>query len=252
LIRGGSRLRDGAGAEIRHHLGISAFASYATVDRNSVVVIADDVPFRVAALLGCAMLTGFGAVTHTASVRAGESVAIFGLGGVGQAAVMAAAASGAWPIVAVDPIPEKQHLASELGASHSCAPDDVRSLLDSLSLAGVDWAFEVVGFAPVIEAAYAVTGRGGSTVSVGLPHPDARIRLPALGLVAEGRSVLGSYMGSAQPQLDIPAMISLWRSGRLPVDRLVSAELPLTDINAALDALAEGTAVRQILLPGLG
>jgi len=249
LIRGGSRLRDPAGRQLRHHLGVSGFASHAVVDRNSVVVIDPDVPFAVAALFGCAMLTGFGAVTHTAGVGCGDSVAVFGLGGVGLATVMAASAAGAGPVLAVDPVPEKRALARELGAGHACSPQEAAGLVGAVCPGGVDWSFEVVGSAEALSMAYAVTGRGGGTVAIGLPPPDATIVLPALSIVAENRAILGSYMGEAQPQRDIPVMIRLWRSGRLPVDRLLSDELPLADINEALDALADGTAVRQVLRP---
>ncbi|WP_236792145.1 zinc-binding dehydrogenase [Amycolatopsis sp. GM8] len=249
LLRGGSRLRAPDESSIRHHLGVSAFASHAVVDRNSAVVVGNDVPDDIAALFGCAMLTGFGAVTHTASVGPGDSVAVFGLGGVGQAAVMSAAAAGANPLIAIDPIPAKQTLALELGATHACAPEDAAAYLARYADGGVDWAFEVAGSAKVLEAAYAATGRGGATVAVGLPHPDATFTMPALSIVATNRRILGSYMGSAQPQRDIPAMISLWRAGRLPVDRLKSAELPLSMINEAFEALADGTALRQTLKP---
>jgi Zn-dependent alcohol dehydrogenase len=249
LIRGGTRLRDERGEGVRHHLGVSGFATHAVVDRNSAVVIDSTVPADVAAMLGCAMLTGFGAVTHTAGVRPGEPVAVFGLGGVGQAVVMSAAAAGAYPIIAVDPIAAKRTLAFDLGASHACAPGDAAELLAAVSPGGVAWAFEAVGSATVLRAAYAATARGGGTVAIGLPHPDARLELPALSIVADSRSILGSYMGSAQPQVDIPTMIALWRAGRLPVDRLKSAEMVFEDINVALDALADGTAVRQILRP---
>jgi alcohol dehydrogenase len=119
LVRGGTRLHQ-ACADVRHHLGVSGFATHAVVDRNSVVVIDQHVPLTVAALFGCAMLTGFGAVTHTGDVGPGESVAVFDLGGVGQAVVMSAAAAGANPMIAVDPVPAKQELASELGATHGC------------------------------------------------------------------------------------------------------------------------------------
>ena len=247
LLGGGSRLRGPDGATLRHHLGVSAFASHAVVDRNSAVVIEDDVPTDIAALFGCAMLTGFGAVTHTAGVRPGESVAVFGLGGVGQAIVMTAAASGANPITAVDPIAGKRALALELGATQACAPDELDAFLPG---GGVDWAFEAVGSARVLESAYTATGRGGATVAVGLPHPDATITIPALSIVATNRRIVGSYMGSAQPQRDIPAMIGLWRAGRLPVERLKSAELPLSAINEAFEALADGSALRQVLRPG--
>jgi alcohol dehydrogenase len=249
LLRGGTRLHDPNGEHIRHHLGVSGFATHAVVDRNSVVVIDSTVPASVAALFGCAALTGFGAVTRTAAVRPGESVAVFGLGGVGLAVVMSAAAAGAHPVIAVDPIADKRALAREIGATHDCAPDELTDLLTSVSPGGVDWAFEVVGSAAAFGGAYDATKRGGGTVSVGLPHPDTRVEFSVLSLVAGNRCVRGSYMGSAQPQRDIPAMIALWQAGRLPVDRLMSAELGLDDLNMALDALADGVAIRQVLRP---
>ncbi|MEV0056071.1 alcohol dehydrogenase catalytic domain-containing protein [Saccharopolyspora shandongensis] len=249
LVGGGSRLKAGD-QQVRHHLGVSAFASHAVVDRSSAIVIDRDVPFETAALFGCAMLTGYGAVNHTAGVRPGESAVVFGLGGVGLAAVMSAAAAGAYPVVAVDPVPEKQELALQVGATHACAPEELEALMGEVAPERFDWAFEAVGSAKVFEAAYAVTGRGGGTVSAGLPHPDAVLQLPALSVVAENRRILGSYMGTAQPAVDVRAMVALWKAGRLPVDRLVSAELTLSQINEAMEELEAGRAVRQIVRPG--
>lgn len=248
LVGGGSRISTN-GEPIHHHLGVSAFSTHVVVDRSSVVVIDPDVPFDIAALFGCAMLTGFGAVTHTAQVRPGDTVAVFGLGGVGQAVVMAAAVAGAREIIAIDPVESKRTLATELGATHTCTPEQAQSVIAANAPGGVRWAFEVVGAAPVIEAAYDATARGGATVVVGLPHPDAKVTIPALSIVAMSRRILGSYMGSAQPQLDVPVMIGLWQAGRLPVHKLKSGELPLTQINGAFEALASGAAVRQILVP---
>ena len=270
LLAGGSRLRsvrpgggDGRdshdvhdvhdvhdGAElVHHHLGVSAFAEYAVVDRASAVVIDADVPFEVAAVLGCALLTGFGAVHNTAGVQAGETVTVLGLGGVGQAAVLGAVAADAAMVLAVDPVEHKRQLALELGASHACAPEDAAALLQSVTGGGTRWVFEAAGVAAVMEQAFALTGRGGTTVSIGLPPPDASIRLPALAFAGEGKTITGSYMGSAVPQRDIPAMVSLWRSGELPVEKMVTGVLPLGDVNEALEQLADGQAVRQLVLP---
>ncbi len=248
LIGGGRRLRDVAGP-IQHHLGVSAFAGYAVVDRSSAVVIDRDVPFDVAAVLGCAMLTGFGAVQNTAGVAAGESVTVIGLGGVGQAAVLGAVAAGASPVVAVDPVGHKRDLARSLGATHACAPDQAAALLTDLVGGGTRWVFEAVGSARVMEQAFALTGRGGTTVSVGLPPPDAVLTLPALAFVGEAKTFTGSYMGSSVPQRDVPKMVQQWRSGRLPVERLVSDVLPLADINLAFEQLADAQAVRQLIHP---
>lgn len=248
LIGGGRRLGDAAGP-IQHHLGVSAFAQYAVVDRSSAVVIDDDVPFDVAAVLGCAMLTGFGAVQNTAGVVVGQSVTVIGLGGVGQAAILGAVVAGASVVVAVDPIRHKRDLAISLGATHACAPDDAAALLAELTGGGTRWVFEAVGSARVMEQAFALTGRGGTTVAVGLPAPDAVLQLPALAFVGEAKTITGSYMGSSVPQRDIPKLVALWRSGRLPVERLISGVLPLGDINIAFERLADGQAVRQLIHP---
>ncbi len=248
LVGGGSRITVG-GDRVHHHLGVSAFATHAVVDASSAVVVDHEVPLAVAALFGCAMLTGYGAVTHTAGVRAGDSTVVLGLGGVGLAAVMAAAAAGAWPVVAVDPVPAKQALALEVGATHGCGPDELEALVAELVPDRFDWGFEAVGSVGAFTTAYEVTGRGGATVAMGLPHPSAVLELPALGIVAENRRILGSYMGTSRPGSDIPTMIALWRAGRLPVDRLLSAELGLDDLNSAMDELAAGRAVRQVIRP---
>ena len=255
LLGGGSRLRtadnvESDGAEpIHHHLGVSAFAGHAVVDRASAVVIDSDVPFDVAAVLGCALLTGFGAVRNTAGVRAGETVTVVGLGGVGQAAVLGAVAAEAAVVLAVDPVEHKRQLALELGASHACDPAEAAALLETVTGGGTRWVFEAVGSAAVLEQAFALTGRGGTTVSIGLPPPESSIRLPALAFAGEGKTITGSYMGSAVPQQDIPAMVRRWRSGALPVEKLVTGVLPLAQINQALDQLADGQAVRQLIHP---
>ena len=248
LLRGGHRLSDDRGP-INHHLGVSAFAEYVVVDRSSAVIIDDDVPFDIAAVLGCAMLTGFGAVHNTAGVRAGESVTVIGLGGVGQAAVLGAAAAGSAVILAVDPMAHKRRLALELGATHACAPDEAQELLGDLLGGGTHWVFEAVGSAAVMEQAFALTARGGTAVSVGLPAPDAVVQLPALAFVSEAKTLTGSYMGSSVPQRDIPRMVAMWKQGHLPVEKLISDVLPLARINVAFDRLADAQAVRQLIHP---
>ncbi len=249
LLRGGRRLRDADGG-IHHHLGVSAFADHVVVDRASAVVVDADVPFDVAAVLGCAMLTGFGAVHNTAGVQPGETVTVIGLGGVGQAAVLGAVAASAGLVVAVDPVPAKRELALSLGATHASPPDGVQALLEELGVGGTRWVFEAVGSAPVLEQAFSLTGRGGTLVCIGLPAPDTSITLPALAFAGEAKTVTGSYMGSAVPQRDIPRMVQRWRDGALPMEKLVTDVLPLQDINSALDRLADGHGVRQLIHPG--
>jgi alcohol dehydrogenase len=219
------------------------------VARESAVVIPADVPLQTAALFGCAVLTGAGAVLNTAMVRPGQSVAVFGLGGVGLASVMAARVAGAVIIVAVDPVAAKRQLALELGATHAFAPEEAEQAVKDLTGGGAEVTFEAAGVPAVLEAAFRAVRRGGVTVAMGLPHPSRTLTLPALAFAGLGQSLVGSYMGSASPQRDIPRYLALWKSGRMPVDRLQSAALPLSQINEAFEALAAGAAVRQVLLP---
>ncbi|SDU59586.1 zinc-binding dehydrogenase [Jiangella alkaliphila] len=250
LVAGGTRFtRDGV--EFAHHLGVSAFAERTVVSRGSVVVVPPSVPFDVAAMLGCAVLTGFGAVVNTAGLRPGDSVVVFGLGGVGLSAVMAAALAGAHPVVAVDTVESKLSLAASLGATAvvDASSPDVVSAVRSASGGGADHAFECVGSAAVLETAFAATARGGCTVAVGLPDPSHRAALPAVTLTGEGRVLRGSYMGSAAPARDIPRLFRLWEAGKLPVERLRTGDLTFDGLPAAFDELAAGRAVRQLLHP---
>lgn len=241
LLAGSSRLSR-QGQPVLHHLGVSAFATHAVVNRGSVVAVDDDVPPTVAALLGCAVLTGGGAVVNAGQARAADTVAIVGLGGVGLAAVLVAVAAGASRVVAVDPIADKRTRALDLGAAEAVAPDDVAAK-------GVlaDLVIEAAGSVPAFETALAATAVGGRTVTVGLAPPDRYARVSPLMLVAEARTVIGSYLGSSVPARDVPTYVDWWRSGRLPVERLASAEIALDDINEAMDSLDDGLAVRQIV-----
>jgi Zn-dependent alcohol dehydrogenase len=243
LMRGGSRLSCD-GETIHHHLGVSAFASHAVVDRRSVVKIDADIPPETAALFGCAVLTGVGAVMNTAAVKPGESVLVYGLGGVGLAALLGALAAGAQPVYAIDPSPEKRALALELGAAGAYAPGEEAEAL------GSDVVVETVGKAVVLATAYRAARRGGRIITVGLPNPSESLSINALSLVADGKTLIGSYMGSSIPARDIPRYVALWRAGRLPVEKLLTSVSPLTQINDLMDKLACGTAIRQVIIPG--
>ena len=209
-------------------------------------------PLETAALFGCAVTTGVGAVVNTAQVPAGSAVAVFGLGGVGLSVVMGARAAGATPILAVDVVPEKLARARILGASmvvDARETDPVEAVRD-VTGGGAAYVFESAGNETVLEQAYRATRRGGMTVAIGLPHPDRRLSVPAVSLAAEERTVRGSYMGSAVPRRDIPRFIAMHRAGLLPVERLLDARLTLAEINAGFDALAAGQVVRQVVRLG--
>ncbi|MBF6247760.1 zinc-binding dehydrogenase, partial [Nocardia elegans] len=242
LLGGGRRLiRDGA--PVHHHLGVSAFATHAVVDRRSVVPVPDDVPPEVAAVLGCAVLTGGGALLNSAKPGPADRIMVVGLGGVGMAAVLVAVSLGAPEVIAVDTVPEKLALARELGASAAYTPAEVaeRGIVAEVVV-------EAAGNVRAFETAVAATAAGGTTVTVGLPAPDARASIAPLGLVAQGRSIVGSYLGSAVPARDIPEYVRMWRAGTLPVERLVSAHIGLDEINRAMDELAAGHALRQVIV----
>ncbi len=249
LLSGARRWQAAAGGELHHHLGVSGFAEYTVVSARSAVRIDRDLPPQIAALFGCAVMTGVGAVINTARVVPGESVAIFGMGGVGLAALLGAVAAGADPIVAVAVLPAKLELARSLGATHTvlAGPDAVNESREA-TRGGAAYAIETAGVEIALAQAYAATRRGGTTVTVGLPHPQKQFAISAVSLVAEERTVKGSYMGSAVPSRDLPRFIALYRAGRMPVDRLLTQTLKLEDINAAFDRLARGEAVRQVVL----
>ncbi|WP_207569035.1 alcohol dehydrogenase catalytic domain-containing protein [Mycobacterium decipiens] len=241
LLGGGIRISRG-GRPVYHHLGVSGFATHAVVNRASVVPVPHEVPPGVAALLGCAVLTGGGAVLNVGAPRPGQSVAVVGLGGVGMAAVLTALTFDDVRVVAVDQLPEKLSTARTLGAHETYTPQQAAEHAVKAAV-----VVEAVGHPAALQTAIGLTAPGGRTITVGLPPPDARISLSPLGFVAEGRSLIGSYLGSAVPSRDIPRFVSLWQSGRLPVQSLVTSTIRLDDINEAMDHLAEGTAVRQLI-----
>ncbi len=241
LMAGERRLsRDGQ--PVNHHLGVSGFATHAVVDRRSVVPVPADVPPVVASLLGCAVLTGGGAVINAGRPQPGQTVIVVGLGGVGMAAVITALAQRDVAVIGVDQLADKLDLARSMGAHEAYTPDEARER--GLKAAVV---IEAVGHPLALETAIDLTAPGGRTVTVGLPRPDARISVSPLGFVAEGRSLIGSYLGSAVPSHDIPQFVGLWREGRLPVESLVSATITLDEINSGMDQLADGLAVRQLI-----
>lgn len=229
--------------EVFHHVGVSGFATHAVLRRESVVPVGDDVPPEIAAVLGCAVLTGGGAVINAGNPGEGDSVMVVGLGGVGMAALITAISLEKGPVIGVDANPDKLARAKELGADEVYSPAEVAEQGIKAPV-----VVEAAGHPAAFETAVAATGVGGITVTVGLPSPDARSTIAPLGLTAEARTIVGSYLGSAVPSRDIPVYAQLWRDGKLPVEELISGRIRLQDINEALDTLADGHAVRQVIL----
>jgi alcohol dehydrogenase len=249
LLGGGRRLRR-AGQAVNHHLGVSAFADYAVTSRRSLVKIDSGLPFAEAALFGCAVLTGVGAVVNTARVPAGSAVAVVGLGGVGLNSLLGAGLVGARQIIAVDVHDEKLDLARRLGATTvvNAREDGAAARVKDLTEGGVDFAFEMAGSVRALDLAYRMTRRGGTTVTAGLPPPDQAWPAPAVNLVAEERTVRGSYVGSSVPLRDVPRYIELYQRGKLPIDKLMGKTLQPSEINSAFDRLASGLVARQVII----
>jgi alcohol dehydrogenase len=249
LLNGKRQFRNRDGQELNHHLGISAFSRYTVVAQESLVRIDQSVPLQIAALFGCAVVTGVGAVFNTAQVKPGDSVAVFGTGGIGLSTLMGARAAGAYPIIAVGRQLGRLEKAMKAGATHTVnyATSDPVEVIKGITGGGADFSFETVGDEKVLSQAYRAARRGGTAVTAGLPHPERQLTIPAVSLVAEEKTIKGSYMGSAVPRRDIPRYIQMYQGGLLPVELLHTHTIGLKDINRAFDALAAGKAVRQII-----
>jgi alcohol dehydrogenase len=249
LLGGAQRIKLN-GKYITHHVGVSCFAEYAVVSECSLVKIDKSLPLDQAALFGCAVITGVGAVVNTAQMRMGSTAAIVGLGGTGLAALLGAKASGAKQIIGIDLLQSKLDLAMELGATAvlNASDADVVEHLKEMTNGGVDFAFECVGSAKAMELSYLVTRRGGTTCSSGLSDPKDGFTVQHVNLVAEERTIKGSYLGSCVPKRDIPGYIDMFRTGALPVDKLLSEHISLDQINEGFDKLATGETVRQLVM----
>jgi alcohol dehydrogenase len=241
MLRGGRRLR-WHGSPLDHHGGVSAFATRAIVDAASLVVVPDKIPADVAAVLGCAVLTGGGAVLNAGNLAHGQSIAFVGLGGVGFAGMLVAASQSPSEILAVDTLPEKLRTAPNFGATRALTPDAALAAGQRYDL-----VVECVGSVRALETAIALTRPGGRTVTVGLTDPATRLEISPLALVTEARSLIGSYLGSGDPATDIRRYAGMYLEGRLPLERLITGHIALEDVNRAMDELHEGAVLRQII-----
>ena len=250
LMDGTPRLSRG-GEPVYHYSFLSTFAEACVVPERSCIPIPDDVPFDVAALVGCAVTTGVGAVWRTAGVRPGDRVAIVGCGGVGLSALLAAVAAGANPVIAVDAAAGKLEVARELGATDAVlwqgsAAETADAVLEAAG-GSVDYAIEATGRPEAMEAAFLSTRSRGAAVLIGIPRADAVLSLPAATIPRMERRVLGSIYGSSKPERDFPHTLALYRSGRLPLDRLVSHRLPLEEAERGFELMRSGEALRVVL-----
>lgn len=241
LLGGAQRLHR-QGEEVKHHIGVSGFATHAVVSRHSVVPVGLDVPPEVAALFGCAILTGGGALLNVIKPRETDRIAVVGLGGVGMATLITAVALGVKDIIAIDLHESKLQHALDLGATAAMTPQEAEE-----SGIRVTAAVEAAGHPAALETAWKITEAGGITCTVGLPAPGNTLQIDPLQITAEARHLVGSYLGSAVPSVDIPIYEQLWRDGKLNVEALISSRITLDGINEAMDQLQAGSVLRQII-----
>ncbi|RII15873.1 putative alcohol dehydrogenase D [Streptomyces sp. YIM 130001] len=249
LMDGTVRMHDGD-QDIHHYSFLSTFADHTVVPAASAVKIPDSVPLDVAALAGCGVLTGYGAVVNRAKVAPGDTVVIYGAGGVGLSAVMGAQLAGADQIIVVDPQEDKRAGAEIFGATRMLAPsDDVVATVRRLTGgAGADVAIDAVGANGLLEQAFDATTPGGTVVCVGVPAADSYAQVPGARFVREEKFLTGSLYGSSRPGQDIPKLLSLFASGRLPIDKLVSQTYRFDELDTAFDDLAAGSNRRGVVI----
>ncbi|MBS7701046.1 MULTISPECIES: zinc-binding dehydrogenase [unclassified Chelatococcus] len=251
LLSNGARRLTLRGEPVYHYSGVSSFAQYAVTVPNSLIVMDPAIPLDVAAMFGCAVVTGAGCVFNSAKVKPGQSIAVLGLGGVGLNAVMAARIAGAAHIIGIDINETKFPLAQELGATHvfSALDPQVVEKVRDLTQGGVDFAFEISGAKAAMSSANAMTRKGGEIICVGLGASNDMYQYAHAALVSEEKVFRGSFMGSCVPERDIPRYLGLYQEGVLPVNRLKSDTMGFEGLNLSLDRLDRGEVVRQVLLP---
>ena len=251
LPDGSSRLSAG-GRQLRQMTGAGTFSEVTVVADCAVVKVPTDIDLRVAALLGCGVLTGIGAVTNTAHVQSGDTVAVVGCGGVGLNVVQGARLAGASRIIAVDRVRSKLELAEELGATDlvdATAGNPVSRVRSLTGERGVDVAFEVIGLQETIDQTVHMTRRGGQAVLVGLPRFDTQLVLPAfLGVVWQHKTIRGCWYGASDVRRDIPRLLELYRNGQLELSRLISRQIALDDVEGAFAALRTGEVARSVIV----
>ena len=250
LLDGTTRFRSD-GRPLHQMLAAGTFSERSVLPEAGVVKVDGDLDPAVAALLGCAVITGVGAATNTADIAAGDTVAVVGCGGVGLNVVQGARLAGAGDIVAIDVHEPKLDMASRLGATavvDASRQDPVSAVMAMTAQRGADVCFEVVGTEPTIGQALTMTRRGGQTVLVGLPSMDVTVHLPAfMGLILSAKTVKGCWYGSSDARRAVPHLVELYRSGDLELDSLVSRTIDLDDVNDAFEAMKRGEVARSVI-----
>ena len=238
------------GDPILQFANLSSFAEKMLVPQRSLVKIRDDMPLDRASLIGCGVTTGLGAALNTVNIPAGASVAIIGCGGVGLSALQGARITGAGKIIAVDAQPWKFDIATKLGATDcvDASTDDPVAAVQALTGGGADFVFECIGLVPTVQQAVAMTGRGGTTVLVGVVPVTEMVPISAADLTLQEKNITGSYMGSNAFRFDMPKYIEFYLDGRLHLDEMISSRIKIEEVNDALDLMRKGEAARQVIM----
>lgn len=250
LIDGTSRLSTADGMQLKHFLSAATMAEYAVIDESSVVPIPDEVPFDIAAVIGCAVATGVGAVINTAQALPGLPAVVIGCGGVGLSALLGCKLAGCHPIIAVDVLESKLAFATALGADdtlNSAQSDNAAKELRAMTRGGPEYVFDSVGAVSTIDLAITAVRPGGTATIVGLHAAKQAVEIPAGALVLQNKRLLGSFVGSIRPRLDLPKLLGLYLGGRLPLDDLVTRRYPLDDLPKAFDDMEAGHVARGVL-----
>jgi S-(hydroxymethyl)glutathione dehydrogenase/alcohol dehydrogenase len=247
---GGTRHKTLDGMVLKPYLSSATMAEYAVIHQDGIVPLPEGVPFEVAAVIGCAVMTGVGAVLNTAQVEPGSSAAVIGCGGVGLSALLGCKLAGCYPIIAVDVMESKLEFARELGATHTinAREQDVIQVMRDLTRLGPDYAFDSVGSARTIPQALQCVRPGGTAVVMGLHSVKSEVPISPATLVFANKRLLGSFAGSARPLVDLPKLLELYKAGRLDLDKLISKRYPLADLHQAFHDMESGAIARGVLV----
>jgi S-(hydroxymethyl)glutathione dehydrogenase/alcohol dehydrogenase len=230
------------GSPVHQGMNTATFAEQTVLPANAVVKVDDDVPFVVAAMLGCAIPTGAGAAIRSAQVGPGDSVAVIGCGAVGLSAILGAVVAGAADLTAIDPMPARRELALSLGATAAFAPEELAE-----NCRGLDVVIDAVGSPATVLSAWNAVRRGGTVTVVGAGRPDQQVQIPAYEMFHDDKKITGSFHGGISMHRDLPILVKLWRTGRLPVDRLIDGTADLAQINQVVTAQQRGDSLRVML-----
>jgi S-(hydroxymethyl)glutathione dehydrogenase / alcohol dehydrogenase len=240
------RFRRGA-TPVHGMSGTGTFSEYTTIQERAAIAIDDDVPFEIAALIGCGVTTGVGAAVNCAKVTPGSSVVVFGCGGVGIAAIQGARLAGASTIVAVDVVEHKRALALQFGATRSCSPDELEDVRTQLTGDGFDFAIEAIGLATTMRMAWDNVHRGGTACIVGAGREEDKLVFSAFEVFFNEKTLVGSYYGSSDVRSDFHRFLRLWKAGQLDLEGMISRRIALDEVNGAFDAMEAGEVVRTVI-----